>query len=1066
MSLFQKTVIKKHLLELNNIQIDSAYKRFTEYFHNFTIQKNIREAKEEQFQEGFLRELFGHIMGYTLNPNPDFNLTTELKNTTNSKKADGAILIDGKAIAVIELKGTETTDLNKIEVQAFGYKNNQSECAYVITSNFEKLRFYIDNTIDFEEFNLFTLNRDQFNLLYLCLSYENIKNNIPKRLKAESVSQEDQITKKLYKDYSEFKRALFDNLVQLNPNYDKLLLFKKTQKLLDRFLFIFFAEDRLLLPTNLIFRINQEWKNLQAMRIPVSLYERYMVYFNDLNHGAIVTLPAFGKKTGEAITAEFEIFAYNGGLFIPDEVLDNVKIDDAVLHTYSEKLSHYDFDSDVDVNILGHIFENSLNEIDEIKSEIEGEIIDKTKTRRKKDGVFYTPKYITKYIVDNTVGKLCTERKTELKLNDEDYINDKKIQTKTKKSLLDKISDYRNWLLELTICDPACGSGAFLNQALEFLIAEHKYVDELQAKLMGDSLILSDVENSILENNIYGVDLNDESVEIAKLSLWLRTAQKGRKLNSLNNNIKCGNSLIDEVAVAGDKAFSWEEEFPEVFEKGGFDVVIGNPPYVQHRNLFQFSSYFKKTYKVYTGTSDLSVYFFEKGLDILKKNGELGYINTNKFFNSEYGIPLRNLLAKMTINQIVNFEQVAIFEGALVSSVMITITKALPSKSNVILMEFQKESMSAEKFDCKLLMNRRKVERTQLTDTPWLFEKNENISIINKIKAKGVQFGDIKELKINRGITTGYDDAYIISQDLFNQFIKKDENNSRILKPILKGKDIKRYTIDDSKLWIINAHNGLSNRIEKVNLENDFPYLYEHINSINILSNGKVENRSDKGKHWSNLRSCAFLEEFEKEKIVWGLITGNWNFAIDKKGNYLSSASYFLTTDKFPLNFIIGLLNSRLYKFYFEIIGEQTAGGAYVLKKTSVEKFVLPTVNLDEQKELIDKVDLITQIMESINNASQMFLSLLISKYNFESVSTKLQIWYNLEFKGFDKELNKIGVKLTLPEELEWLKFFNDQKSKISILLERCNKTDKEIDQMVYKLYELTAEEIKIVEGA
>ena len=145
MSLFQKTIIKKYTQDLNSQKVQDAYALFKSYFLNPTIQENIREAKEEQFQEGFLRELFGNILGYTLNPNPNFNLTTELKNTSNSKKVDGAILIDNKAIAVIELKGTDTTDLTKIETQAFGYKNNQSYCTYVITSNFEKLRFYIDN---------------------------------------------------------------------------------------------------------------------------------------------------------------------------------------------------------------------------------------------------------------------------------------------------------------------------------------------------------------------------------------------------------------------------------------------------------------------------------------------------------------------------------------------------------------------------------------------------------------------------------------------------------------------------------------------------------------------------------------------------------------------------------------------------------------------------------------------------------------------------------------------------------------------------------------------------------
>ena len=131
----------------------------------------------------------------------------------------------------------------------------------------------------------------------------------------------------------------------------------------------------------------------------------------------------------------------------------------------------------------------------------------------------------------------------------------------------------------LKILDPACGSGAFLNQALSFLIEEHKNIDDLIAELTNTPLRIFDTDKAILENNIFGVDINDESVEIAKLSLWLRTAQKGRKLSNLNNNIKCGNSLIDDPELAGDKAFKWEEEFPEIFAKGGFDVVIGNPPY-------------------------------------------------------------------------------------------------------------------------------------------------------------------------------------------------------------------------------------------------------------------------------------------------------------------------------------------------------------------------------------------------------------------------------------------------------------------------------------------------------
>jgi type I restriction-modification system DNA methylase subunit len=244
-----------------------------------------------------------------------------------------------------------------------------------------------------------------------------------------------------------------------------------------------------LLPTNLIFRINKEWQQLREMRIEVSLYDRYKIYFNDLDQGAKVSLPAF-SQTASKQKEEFQIYAYNGGLFKTDELLNDIKIDDALLFSHTEKLSNYDFASEVDVNVLGHIFENSLNDVDEIKAQLEGQEVDKTKTKRKKDGVFYTPKYITKYIVDNTVGKLCIEKKEELKINEDDYKIDKKRTTKAKQVLLDNLEAYRTWLLQLTICDPACGSGAFLNQALDFLITEHAYIDELQAKVLNVPMVL------------------------------------------------------------------------------------------------------------------------------------------------------------------------------------------------------------------------------------------------------------------------------------------------------------------------------------------------------------------------------------------------------------------------------------------------------------------------------------------------------------------------------------------------------------------------------------------------
>jgi len=781
MSLFQTSVINKYLKGLDTPTVTAAWQKFTAHFHDPTIQTNIRSSKEEQYQGGFLIDLFVNIFGYTKNPAPNFNLTTELKNVKGAKKTDGAILSGETALAVIELKGTNTTDLGKVEVQAFGYKNNQPGCVYVITSNFEKLRFYIDNAVDYEEFNLFQLTRERFDLLWLCLNNNGLLNNIPKQIKDESLTVEENITKQLYKDYSLFRNEIFASIQKNNPTYDKLTLFKKTQKLLDRFLFIFFAEDRLLLPPNSIRSIIDQWTTLKdELDAYTPLYSRFKKYFGYMNTGHK------GKQ--------HDIFAYNGGLFAPDEILDAIKIDDGLLYTHTQKLSNYDFESEVSVNILGHIFEHSLNEIEEIQAELAGIKTDKSKSKRKKDGVFYTPKYITKYIVDNTVGQLCEEQKTRLEIQEEEYEKDRKGRKKaTLKALLKKLEDYRNWLLEITICDPACGSGAFLNQALEFLITEHRYIDELQAKLLGDAFVLSEVENSILENNLFGVDINEESVEIAKLSLWLRTAQKGRKLTSLNSNIKCGNSLIDDPEVAGDKAFKWEEAFPRVFKNGGFDIVIGNPPYVDLKGLPPIitQSLFQQ-FKTAENRINLYSLFVEKGYEIVRDNGFLFFIIPNSILvNSSY-----TKIRKLIIDSLINIIKLPdnVFPEAKVETIILGLRKGNQSKSSLIkvfskieiinsldLIDFQDQPKTYWKENESMNFN--------------IYVSSKDIDLIKKCEVNTKQLIELADFSL--GITP-YDKYKNQSEELiktrgFHSINRKDEN----WKPLISGKCIKRYIISD-----------------------------------------------------------------------------------------------------------------------------------------------------------------------------------------------------------------------------------------------------------------------------
>ncbi len=569
MPIFQQSVQKKFISDLDKTKLESAYQKLIGHFANPTIQENIKNAKEEEYQEGFVRDLFVNVLGYVLKPQPNYNFVLEKKNEKDSKKADGAILINDKPIAVLELKSLKTPDLQSVQYQAFNYKNNQTDCVYVITSNFQKLRFYIDNSVDFEEFDLFNLTKERFALLYLCLQADNILSDLPMRIKKASLEKEESITQKLYNDYSLFKQSLFKDISNnyKSKGFKPLEIYKKTQKLLDRFLFIFFAEDKGLLPPNSVSDVLNQWDKLKELDAYQPLYNRFKLYFGYLNSGHK------GKH--------HDIFAYNGGLFAPDEFLDGLTITDNLLYNHCRVLSHYDFDTDIDTNILGHIFEHSLNEIDEVAAQSNGfKPIEKVQTKRKKDGIFYTPRYITKYIVESTIGELCKRKKLALGLDNEALSKGFKpleFEKAARKKYQEKINAYRQWLLQLTILDPACGSGAFLNQALEFLIEEHRLIDDMTAMLFGDSLVMTDNVTEILENNIFGVDINEESVEIARLSLWLRTAKIGRKLNDLSGRIKVGNSLISDPSVAGDLAFDWQKAFPQVFpkkQKEGFHVVL------------------------------------------------------------------------------------------------------------------------------------------------------------------------------------------------------------------------------------------------------------------------------------------------------------------------------------------------------------------------------------------------------------------------------------------------------------------------------------------------------------
>src|SRR5574344_1164396 len=756
MSMFQKSIINS--VKQDETKVALRWASFQKFLEKVEY---IKTVKEEKYQDGFLVDIFENCLGYTLDmTNPkSFNLEREKKNETDGKKADGVIYVNEKVVGVIELKGQDTKNLDKIETQAFNYHASHSNSKYIIISNFDELRFYVDKKTAYEKFNLFTLNYEEFKKLHLLISYESIKDDVPLKLKEKTNSFEQDISKKLYKDFSNFRTALFENIVKNNLGNEALAssllncealnqqtLLRLTQKLCDRIIFILFAEDRDLLRTNMIKEIREEFINQKFTNY--SLYDIYKFYFEAINKG----------------NDKLQIPQYNGGLFATDLLLDSLIIDDFILNENVQILSNYDFASEISVNILGHIFEQSLTDLEELQANIENIDFDKTKSKRKKDGVFYTPEYITRYIVENTLGKMCSEKREELLIGNGILIpsNPKKL-TKQEQQTKENLQEYKNWLLNLNLLHPACGSGAFLNQALEYLISEHTNLQNDLA-LMGDLFASYMVEEEILEHNLYGVDINEDAVEIAKLSLWLRTAKRGRPLTKLADKIDCANSLL---------------EMP--FSENSFDVVIGKPPYVRQEAIKEQKEALSKIYKGANGTADLYVYFYELALNMLKPNGLKGFICSNKFFRAKYGENLREyILQNTTILQIADFNGVKIFEDATVDSA-ITIFQKTKSDNN-----------STFKVVDVDLINSYEMKQNDLTKTSFSFSNPKELAIKQKTEKIGIP---LKQWDINiyRGILTGYNEAFIIDEATKNELIKKDPKSAEIIKPLLKGRNIKKY---------------------------------------------------------------------------------------------------------------------------------------------------------------------------------------------------------------------------------------------------------------------------------
>ena len=1045
--IFKDRLINGRLSHFTKEDVTDFDKKFHEItlWHKSCTEKDLEKTKETSVQGLFMTRLFQGVFGYSeiVDEGDCYNQIRESKTVLDTTESDGALGFFYKSTGtkdirvVIELKDAKTpldkkqnrsSHLTPVE-QAFQYANkNGSKCGWVIVSNFIETRLYKStSSLEYEVFDMTKMNDEkEFLRFYFFMCKENLidehSKSVIDELYIENEAEGKEISNKFYKDYKIIRNNLFASLKENNPDKDELILFTKSQKLMDRFTFICFCEDCNLLPQNVYQKLINNAKNSFSFS-STKLWEQLKGLFASIDKG----------------NPPMKINRYNGGLFMTDSDLDALVIPDDVLESFT-KLSSYDFNSDLNVNILGQIFEQSISDVEQIKAEISGVQIDRGK--QKDDGVFYTPYYVTRYIVEQTVGAYLSQRKEALKReifkkgaitveaikpstgrkNTRDFTSWVEIPVEHEDMSEDEVMDirfakelhrvywlaYEEVLKKIKICDPACGSGAFLNQCFDFLHEEMDYVLDMRYQFDGQYSMF-DIDKAILQNNLYGVDINSESVEITKLSLWLKTAKSNQTLATLDENIKCGNSIVSDTNVVSN-AFDWLKEFPEVMENGGFDVVIGNPPYGATVDQKQ-KDYCINEYKTVMGGFDTYRVFFELGFNILKSDGYLGYITPNTFFDIKSGRKLRELLYSYTLLKVV--EVYNVFPDAVVEP---------------LISVFQKKPSQNEEFEIVLVPRKTALSSTFIADGICLKKTQEDLRknddlifnykiedtkeiIIEDIKRKSQKlstlfsvFNGAKPYEVGKGNPPQTKE--IQKNKIYNGYEKKDDSWI----PYMRGKRIHRFTT----MW-------------------DGEYI----------------------KYGENLAAPRDPKIFFREK-VFVRQTGDSIIATLDNGNVSNDTLHIVFSDDKSLDnrYLLGLLNSILMSWFYQSVHPTEVGKPMAqVKKNFIEELPIVVGSDIQQTKIIEITDSLLTECQKRHEIRRKFVKYIAKIYEPKSISEKLENFDALTYKEFCSELKKQKVKLSSSEQMDLLTLFEATVEQVKEVSVKIKSLYLQLNTLVFEIY-------------
>jgi len=838
-------------------------------------------------------------------------------------RADYILRIGNQDKLVIEAKKTSVRLSEEEGRQAVSYAYHKN-IKFSVLTNFKQIRVYhaLSNIKNIDK-NL--LNKDnknfiidvkdlveKFDLLWL-LSRESFEkeeiNNLLKNVDKRLIKP---IDKAILTDLLQYREWLSRDLKSKRMNLQDSQIDEIVQILIDRLIFMRSVEDR----------------DLEAKDFLLTIIRDVEQGRTDMNLWAVL------KSQFKRFDITYNSKLFSEGLLEKEGFFDNKILAKVIRGLYYGTQDHqerYMFD-ELPVDLLGNIYEQYLGVV--LRGTEKRVRLDLVSGKRKKMGIYYTPSYIVDYIVKNTI---------------EDYVKDKSIDE----------------ILNIKIVDPACGSGSFLINAFKKICdiledrlkageksGQYKLFQEEQEKLsLGEKIM-------VLKNCIYGVDLDGKAVELAQLNLLLKLLEeetretRKRLLPTMRDNIKNGNSLISDSRY--DKAFNWNAQFPEIFKEGGFDIVIGNPPYVRvqelsHKNI----DYFKENFRTAFKRIDIAILFFEKALSLLKKGGRLGFISSNQFLVSAYGEKLREFFLENRILDIIDFGDLPIFNDALTYTSIFILKKDEPDKFNYTkiskILDFMNKNYERNIIDVSSLDNQ-----------SWNLGDKETLSLINKLNSIKLKLKDIA--KTNYGIITGNDNLLISSE----KESKKKNLEKDFLKRIITPKEISKYGLNEPQLKVIYPYiskDGSTKIEEFENLKKLNPNLCQYL----LKNKSKLESRKDsrgnlKGSlRWYGLVRFSRLDIFNQPKILTPSIVKKNKFCLDE-GNYaFSGGKVTCITSNKDLFILLGILNSKLIEFYLHQTCPLKAGGYFNYSNTFLSKIPIKFPEEKQAKKIKELVERITQ---------------------------------------------------------------------------------------------------------